>query len=67
MITLTTAGLFIDNGCFGSGMLLARITSYKTHQDGKPLNHLHLRGAKGGRRRSGGPPPSPGMGKGQQK
>lgn len=38
MITLTTAGLHIDNSCFGSGMLLTRVTPYKAYQDGKPLN-----------------------------
>lgn len=40
MITLTTAGLFIDNSCFGSAMLLTRVTAYKTYQDGKPLNDV---------------------------
>ena len=32
MITLTTAGLHIDNSCFGSGMLLTRVTPYKAYQ-----------------------------------
>ena len=40
MITLTTAGLHIDNSCFGSGMLLTRVTPYKAYQDGKPLNDV---------------------------
>lgn len=40
MITLTPAGLHIDNSCFGSGMLLTRITPYKAYKDNKPLDGI---------------------------
>ena len=38
MNTLSTANLYIDNGCFGSNMLLTRVVPYKDYQDGKPVD-----------------------------
>lgn len=40
MNTLSTAGLYLDNRCFGSSMLLTRVTPYKEYQDNKPLDGI---------------------------
>lgn len=40
MNTLTTTGLYIDNSCFGSGMLLTRIKPYRAYEDNKPLDRV---------------------------
>ena len=40
MNTLSTTNLFLDNRCFGTGMLLTRVSPYKEYQDGKPLDGI---------------------------
>lgn len=40
MNTLSTTGLRIDNSCFGSAMLLTRVSAYKEYRDGTPLDGI---------------------------